>query len=192
MTDDGRGEAEVRRRIQSAAGAYRKVAGVLGDRRISKEIRRKVLVVCVLPALTYGLETMALTREQQKRIQVCENNWVRRLCGARLIDKRRLTDLREEVGLDRTVTQRLVEKRLKWAGHVARMNEDRLAKRAERMDGTRPRGRGRPRVRWSDCIRRDLTGAEEDVGGDTWRERAEDREKWRQIVAKAIAKSALC
>ena len=151
-----------------------------------------MLVVCVLPALTYGLETMALTKEQEKKIQVCENNWVRRLCGVRLADKRRLKELREEVGLDRTVTQRVVEKRLKWAGHLARMEEDRLAKRAARNDGSQSRSRGRPRIRWSDCIKRDLTGVNADK--HSWWEwvAAKDVSEWSRIVTQTVESLTSC
>ena len=183
VSEDGKGETEVRRRIQAGVGAYRKVAGVMGDRKIGRGIRRKVLEACVIPALTYGLETMALTEKQQKTIQVCENNWIRRLCGVKLVEKRRLAELRKEVGLKKTVTQKMVEKRLNWAGHVVRMGGERVVKQVEEMDVMLPRKRGRPSIRWRDCIKRDLTGAGEDWS--TWREKAKDREKWRQIVTKA-------
>lgn len=63
---------EVRRRIQVAAGAYGKVTGALGDRRISEDIRKKVLVVCVLPTLTYGLENGADERTTEEDPSVRE------------------------------------------------------------------------------------------------------------------------
>ena len=59
-----------------------------------RHISRKVLNSCLTPA--YGLETMAMT-EQQERLRVCENNWVRRIAGVKRIDKRRMEELREEV-----------------------------------------------------------------------------------------------
>ena len=140
--------------------------------------------VCVVPAITYGLETLALTKEQQGRLQVCENNWLRRLCGVKLVEKRRLSELRTEVGMKRTVTQKIVGKRLSWAGHVARMSEDRLPRRVEQDEETRTRGRGRPRIRWSDCVRRDLQRADEEWR--RWRTEAEDRNQWRKTVNKVV------
>ena len=38
--------------------------------------------------------------------------------------------LREETGVQRSLTERLVRSRLQWAGHVERMADDRLPKRA--------------------------------------------------------------
>ena len=49
------------------------------DRKISKKLKGKVLRTCVTPACLYGLETVALTEQQQQKLQVCENNWVRRI-----------------------------------------------------------------------------------------------------------------
>ena len=76
-----------------------------------------MLSVCVTPASLYGTETLALTETRQQRLHVCEN-------------RRRVDELREEIGLRKSLRRRVVENRLKRAGHVERMAEDRLAKRA--------------------------------------------------------------
>ncbi len=73
---DGKMEREVRRRVQAGANAWRAVDGVVADRQISK--RLKVMSTCVTPACLYGTETLALTELQQQRLQVCENNWVKK------------------------------------------------------------------------------------------------------------------
>ena len=41
-----------------------------------------------------------------------------------------MVELREETGVHRSLTERLVRSRLQWAGHVERMADDRLPKRA--------------------------------------------------------------
>ena len=40
-----------------------------------------------------------MTEKQQERLQVCENNWVRRIAGVKRIEKQRIEELREEVGV---------------------------------------------------------------------------------------------
>ena len=45
-------------------------------------------------------------------------------------DRRRMVELREETGVQRSLTERLVRSRLQWDGHVERMADDRLPKRA--------------------------------------------------------------
>ena len=76
---------------------------------------------------------LALTEIQQQRLQVCENNWVRQIARVTRADRRRMADLREETGVQSTLTERLVRSRLQWAGHVDRMEGDRQPKRAAEL-----------------------------------------------------------
>ena len=102
----------------------------MADRRISNRLKGKVMSTCVTPACLYGTETLALTELQQQRRQVCENNWVRKIARVTRADRRRMVELMEKTGVQRSLTERLVRSRLQWAGHVERMADDRLPKRA--------------------------------------------------------------
>ena len=126
FTEDGHSAAEVRRRTQAGANAWRKVGRVMLDRKISKNLKGKVLRTCVTPACLYGLETVTL-KEQQQKLQVCENNWVRRITGTKRADRRRLNDLRIEVGMQCSLTGRFVRSRMRWAGFLVRMDASKLA-----------------------------------------------------------------
>jgi hypothetical protein len=72
-------------------------------------------------------------------------------------------------------------KRMRWAGHVARMGEGRDVHRVlvGKPEGKKPFGR--PRRRWEDNIKMDL----QEVGGSCgdWMELAQDRERWRALVS---------
>ena len=182
---DGRSEVEVRRRIQSGALAWKNVEGVMADRRISRKLKGKVLATCVTPACLYGLETVPLSREQQGRLQVCENNWVRRIGGVVRADRREMVGLREEIGLQGLFTEKLIRSRLKWAGHVERMDEGRLPKMAMSHVDEGSRRRGRPSLRWKDCVVRDFRNTGEGREGGDWRTLTGDRGRWRAIVSEA-------
>ena len=71
-------------------------------------------------------------------------------------------------------------KRIKWAGHVARMGEKRGVYRGlvGKPEGKRPLGR--PRLRWEDDIKMDL----QDVGCRVkdWIELAQGRNRWRALI----------
>ena len=73
-------------------------------------------------------------------------------------------ELREETGLQRSLAERLARSRLQWAGHVEVMADGRLPKRAAELREQGRRRRGRPRLRWEDCVKRDVrkAGEEED------------------------------
>ena len=69
---------------------------------------------------------------------------------------------------------------MRWAGHVARMGEDRVVHRVlvGKPEGKRPLGR--LRRTWEDNIKMDL----QEVGGahGDWMELAQDRDRWRALV----------
>ena len=71
-----------------------------------------------------------------------------------------------------------------WAGHVARMGEERGAYRvlAGRPEGKRPLRR--PRRRWVDNIRMDLQ--EVGCGYGDWIGLAQDRDRWRTLVSAVM------
>ena len=169
--------------MQAGANAWKQVEGVMSDRHISKKLKGRVLGACVTPAMLYGLETLPVSEKHQHRLQVCENNWVRRIAEVKIMDRMRMDEQREEVGIKKCLMGRLVKSRMKWAGHVERMNEDRLPRMAYVHQERGKRNRGRTRMRWRDCIERDMRKAElQDVD---WRMVAQDRGQWRMVVHRA-------
>ena len=75
-------------------------------------------------------------------------------------------------------------RRMRWAGHVARMGEERGAYRVlvGKPEGKRPLGR--PRRRWVDNIRMDLQ--EVGCGYVDWIGLAQDRDRWRTLVSAVM------
>ena len=69
-------------------------------------------------------------------------------------------------------------RRLRWARHVASMEEGRSAFKILTGKGKRPIGR--PRRRWEDNIRMDLE--EIGINTDNWVDSAQDRDYWRALV----------
>ena len=83
------------------------------------------------------------------------------------------------------IIRRIKCRRLRWAGHVARMEQSRHAYRVlmGKPEGKRPLGR--PRRRWGDNTKMDLREVDCDPG--EWIDLAEDRDQWRTYV-KAVMK----
>jgi hypothetical protein len=78
------------------------------------------------------------------------------------------------------IIRQIKSRRMRWAGHVARMREGRNVYRV--LVG-KPEGKGplgRPRHRWEDGIKMDLR--EIGWGGVEWIQLAQDRDRWRAVV----------
>jgi hypothetical protein len=76
-------------------------------------------------------------------------------------------------------------RRMRWAGHVARMGEERGVYRVlvGKPEGKRPMGRSRRR--WVDNIRMDLQ--EVGCGYMDWIGLAQDRDSWRTRVSAVMS-----
>ena len=98
----------------------------------------------------------------------------------RKLHNEELNDLYSSHNIVRLIKSR----RMRWAGHVARMEEGRGVHKVlvGKPEGKRPLGR--PKHRREDNIKMDL----EEVGrscGD-WMELAEDRDRWRALVSTVM------
>ena len=73
---------------------------------------------------------------------------------------------------------------MRWAGHVARMGEERGAYRVlvGKLEGNRPLGR--PRHRWVDNIRMHIQ--EVGCGYMDWIGLAQDRDRWQTLVSAVM------
>jgi len=78
----------------------------------------------------------------------------------------------------------IISRRMRWAGHVARMGERRGVYRVLVGKPKEKRLLERPTNRWEDNIKMDL----QEVGGDCgdWVELAQDRDRWRTLVSMVM------
>ena len=74
---------------------------------------------------------------------------------------------------------------LQWAGHIERMADDRLPKRAAYLREQSRRRRRRPRLRWEDCVKRDVkkTGEEGE-----WKKKTGDKGGWKRLADEVVKK----
>jgi len=75
-------------------------------------------------------------------------------------------------------------RRIRWARHVARMDEERGVYRVLVGKSERRRPMGRPRRRWVDNFRMDLQ--EVGCGYMNWIGLAQDRDRWRTLVSAVM------
>jgi hypothetical protein len=77
--------------------------------------------------------------------------------------------------------------RLRWAGHVIRLEEQNRARRffVAVVEGRRQKGR--PKLRWEDGV----TGGAKKLEERHWRSTARNRDEWQKLLRKALAQSGL-
>ena len=80
VSNDGRCE-EVRRRIQAEWMSWRKVSGVLCDRKLSAKVKGKMYKSVVRPTMLYGMEMVAVMERQMGKMEVAELKMVRWALG---------------------------------------------------------------------------------------------------------------
>ena len=130
-------------------------------RLLSKKLKVKTYKTIILPVVFYGSETWSLTLKEEHRLRLFENKVLRKMFGAkkdeitgewRKLHNAELHALYSPPNIIRSLKSR----RLRWAGHVARMEQSRNAYQVlvGKPEGKRPLGR--PRRRWEDNIKIDL------------------------------------
>jgi len=156
---------------------------------LSKNVKIKIYRTVILPVVLYGCETWSLTLRQERKLRVSGNMVLRRIFGPRRdeitgewrrLHIEELNDLYSSPNIVRVIKSR----RMRWAGHVARMGEE---SGVYRVFVGKPKGKrplGRPRRRWVDNIMMDL----QEVGCG-YMDRiglAQDRDSWRTLVSAVM------
>ena len=122
---------------------------------------------------------------EERRLRVFENRVLRRIFGPkgdeltgewRKLHNEELNDLYSSPNIILVIKSR----RLRWAGHIARMGERRDVCRVLVGKPERKRPLGSPRRKWEDNIKIDLQ--EVGCGGMDWIDLAQDRDRWWAFV----------
>jgi hypothetical protein len=159
----------------------------LPSRLISKNLKIKTYKIPILPVV-YGCETWSLTLREEHRLRVSENKVLRRILGPKREEDgswRKLhNDELHSLYSSRNIVRAIKSRRIRWAGHVAGMGEERGIYRVlvGRPESKRPLERSR--CRWEDNIKLDLT--EIGIDGANWIRLALDRVQWRAFVNTVV------
>jgi len=83
---------------------------------------------------------------------------------------------------------RAEEEEEEWAGHIIRMEEERIPKKVLNGNFHTTRPVGRPRTGWADVVQRDALQL---LGIRKRRRRAANRDEWRRLMREAKARKGL-
>ena len=155
VQESGSCEREVKKRVQAGWNGWRKVSGVICDRRLQTRVKRKVYSSVVRPAMMYGLETVAVTKKQMEEMEVAEMKMLRFAMGVTKKDMIRNEYIRGTVKVER-LGMKIREGRLRCYGHVMRRDQKYVEKRVMEMELPGKRKRGRPKRRFLDVVKEDM------------------------------------
>jgi hypothetical protein len=110
--------------------SYHSVQNLLSSRLLSKSLKITIYKTIILSVVLYECETWSLTLREEHRLEVFEKRVLRKVFGPkrdevtrewRKLHNEELHDLHSSPSIIRIMKAR----RMRWAGHVARMGEKR-------------------------------------------------------------------
>jgi hypothetical protein len=126
------------------------VQNISSSRLLSKNLKIKIYRNIILPIVLYGCGTWSLTLREERKLRVFKNKVLRRIFGPRRDevtgDWRRLHNGElNDLYCTPNIVWVIKSRRMRWAGHVARMDEKRGVYRnlVGKPEGKRPLGRPR-------------------------------------------------
>ena len=175
VQESGGCEREVKKRVQAGWNEWRRVSGVICDRRLPARVKGKVYSSVVRPAMVYGLETVAVTKKKMEEMKVAKIKMLRFAMGVTRKDKIRNEHIRSTVKIER-LGMKMREGRLRWYGHVMKRDQEYVGRKMMEMELPGKRKRGRPKRKFLDVVKEDM----EEVGAKETD--IEDRKMWRMMI----------
>jgi hypothetical protein len=175
MTEDGTSEKEIRKRIGIAKSTFKNMKNVFTSKQISKALKMRLVKNYVYSTFQYGAETWTLNKSLERKIEAFEMWTLRQLGQVHWSEKKSNAEVLKMLKVKRELLKDITTKQLKYFGHIKRHNSILKEILEGKVEGTR--GRGRPRFKWDNNIKRwtGLTMTEASI-------RAKDRCWWRSTT----------
>ena len=119
--------------MQAEWNKWRKVSGVICDRRLPARVKGKVYSSVVRPAIVYGLKMVAVTKKQMEEMEVAEMKMLRFAMGMTRKDKIRNEHIRGTIKVER-LGMKMREGRMRWYGHVMRRDQEYVERKMMEME----------------------------------------------------------
>ncbi|GFR74625.1 endonuclease-reverse transcriptase [Elysia marginata] len=177
ITEDGRSDQEVKRRIGMAKNTFSRMSKLLTNRRISFATRSRLTKCYVWSIFLHGFETWTLNASLERNIEALEMWLYCRMARISWKEKKKNKEVLEEIGLKHTELLKTVKTRqLAYYGHIRRHQNLQKSIMEGKINGKRQRGR--KRKSWLNNIEETTTR-----GINECCEVALDREEWRHTIA---------
>jgi len=177
-------DEELKTRMIQANRCFFALKHLFRSRLLNVTTKYRLYKTLVRSVATYACETWTLTTNQENQLKCFERRIQRSISGPiKVADMWRIRTNMELVSIfgQENIVSVIKSARLRWFGHVLRMDDDRVAKKVLEKNVEGSRSRGRPKKRWMDSVEGDLR----ELGVRNWKVLAEDRLKWRNEVVES-------
>jgi len=157
---DNNNQIDLQERINNANKNILCYKNIFKNKNIPKKLKLRLKNIIIDKTLTYASETWTLTKRDRKQLNIFERKVYKRILGPvydnekenwRVLTNNKIyASVKEPIIIE---TIRL--NRLRWFGHIQRMEDNRIPERVLYMNLGTTRLRGRPRNRWQDEVRED-------------------------------------
>ena len=181
ITDNLSLDVEINKRIGKAVTTLgRLTSRVWENPKLTIATKMSVYNACVVSTLLYGSESWTTYAKQEHKLNSFHTRSLRRILGISWTDRVTNAEVLSRAGLP-TMYTLLRQRRLRWLGHVRRMQDGRIPKDVLYGElSTGKRALGRPKLRFKDVCKRDMKAL--DICPETWEEKADDRNCWRALL----------
>jgi hypothetical protein len=182
--------AEIKKRILRANKGFYGLRRQFRSHFLSIKNKVKLYKTLIRPVLAYGSETWVLSKFDEAILGIFERKILRAIFGPTNengVWRIKFNDELYTLYKESNIVTYIKVNRLRWAGHVIRLEEQSPARRVlvEVVEGKRQRGR--PKLRWEDGVMDDARK----LGEKNWRNAARNKDGWRKLLKKALAHNGL-
>ena len=138
------------------------------------ELKSKIFNSNIIPAITYGSQSWTLTKKEENLINTTQNSMERAMLGIKKRDKIKISKIKEKFRNNLNIVQVARRSKWKWAGHIARLGDDRWTYKIQNWFLKEGRRKGGQRARWRD----EITGF---ISNKNYESVARERLEWRRV-----------
>ncbi len=194
LATSGGVEQELHKRWAQVVGKFAQLQPIWSNAKISLRTKMVFYQARIPPTLLYGCESWALTQAQENKLNVIHMRFLRKILDVKWWHKLSNEEVAARCDTEQ-IPQMLCKTRMRWAGHMIRMGNNRLPKKIlfGGLAEARTRGRGRPKQRVATLYKKDIgdmvsaglvsaSGRTTRSAGQAWWIQAQDKAQWGACI----------
>src|SRR5215469_14751989 len=179
ITEDGKSDKEISRRIGIARSAFMNMKNILTSREINLNTRMRMAKCYIWSTLLYGAETWTINKNSEDKLMAFEMWMLRRIMKIPWTARKTNEEVLRLSSQRRALMETIKKRKIKFLGHLLRHQSLQKLLLEGMIEGTR--GRGRPRTDWMRNVRDWTYLSHEDCARE-----AQDRTWWRYMVVNLL------